>query len=187
MAISKAQFYEKLKNWVPDWVFESENYQKAVFNSIAKILSSSFDEVLDFVDQTFIEDATQYTLDLHGSERSVTRIVGESDANYSLRIRNRAKALDRTTIEATVNSFLPSGACTVEEHDYDGTFCDRDYLVADNNPRKVFSDIDYDTFSIIVPQQTAGAPGQTVLDGIADAINASKALGTLYRIVELDI
>jgi hypothetical protein len=185
MAISQAQFYEKLKGWVPDWVFESENLQVAIFQAMAKVFANAHAELLALKVETFIETATAETLDLHGYERSVTRNDSEADANYSLRIRNRATALDKNTIEATVNSFLPSGACTVEEHDYEGTFCDRDYLVADDDPRKVFSDINYCVFSIIIPKQTAGATGQAILDGIADAINASKALGTLYRIVEL--
>jgi hypothetical protein len=132
--------------------------------------------------ETFISEAAALTLDLHGYERSIFRNPGESDESFSLRIRNMTQALDPMSLKTVVDSYLAVGECDIIEHDLEGFFFDRDSFY---NRRGVFSDIIYCAFTIIFSFQGAGDDGQDVLDSIALVVNRSKALGTLFRIVEL--
>jgi hypothetical protein len=165
-ALTQQEWYDKTKSWVPDWFFEKEYYQKAFFMALAKVLNSENIEMLAQVDETFISRAIGLTLDQHGYERTIIRYPGE---------------LDPIDIALVATAFLLTGIATVYEND--GLFSDRECF---SDRRQLWVDITYDAFSIVVPYQGAGSPGLTVLQAIATAINGSKALGTLYRIVELD-
>jgi hypothetical protein len=182
-ALTKQQWFDKISAWVPKWYFEDENYQVAVFYALAKILNSADVEMRAQFDETFITRGVGLILDQHGYERSILRNSGESDANYSERIRQFAIALDPTNLAALATTFLVTGAATIYEHDLqiDGLdvdlFCDRECIL---------TDIYYCVFTVKVPYQGVGAPGLAALEAVATAVNASKALGTLYRIVEFD-
>ena len=85
-ALTQSEWFEKLSGWVPKWYFESEEYQVAVFQALAKLLASADAEMRAQFDETFITRAVSFMVDQHGYERSITRYTGESDANYSGRI-----------------------------------------------------------------------------------------------------
>lgn len=181
-ALTQQEWFDKISAWVPKWFFESEHYQAAVFQAIAKVLASADTEMRAQFAETFITEAADDMLDQHGYERSILRNTGETDENYALRIQGFAINLDPISIEALATTFLLTGEAKLWEHDIEGMFCDRDAML---NRRHVFSDIYYCAFSIVVPYQGGTAEATEALEALASAVNASKALGTLYQLVEL--
>lgn len=182
-ALTQQQWYDKISKWVPVWFFENENLQVAVFQAMAKLLESMDEEMRAQFDESFISRAANLTLDQHGYERSIFRLTGESDTNYALRIRNMTTSLDPVSLEALVNSLLLTGTCVLTEHDYEGNFLGIDSFM---DRSTIFTDIFYCVFSIIFEYQGASQEAEDAIMAIATAVNASKALGTLYRITELN-
>ncbi len=180
-ALTQAQWYEKIKGWVPTWFFSNPGYQTAVFQAIAKLLESADIEMRAQFDETFITRAMSLMLDQHGYERGILRYVDETDANYAERIRNLANVLTPSSLEVIANAFLLTGEAKIMEHSIQGIFCDRESFL---NRQEVFSDINYNTFSVVIPYQGVTLAAERALIAIATTINNSKALGTLYRIVE---
>lgn len=182
-ALTKQQWFEKIRGWVPTWFFSSPEYQVAVFNAIAKLLASSDTEMRAQFDETFITRAMGAMLDQHGYERGIIRYLNESDANYAERIRNLANVLTPASVYILANAFLLTGIAKLIEHNITGTFFDRDGFL---DRQEVYTDINYNTFSVVIPYQGATSEADQALLAIATTINNSKALGTLYRIVETD-
>lgn len=181
-ALTQQEWFDKLSTWVPKWYFEDETYQVAVMQALAKLLASADTEMRAQFDETFISRAADEMVDQHGYERSISRYSGESDANYAGRIQNLAINLDPVSLATLATAFLVTGTATVYEHDIDGIYGDRDSFL---DRREIMSDINYCAFSVVVPYQGVGSPGLTALEAVANAVNAAKALGTLYHLVEL--
>lgn len=182
-ALTQQQWYEKIKTWVPSWFISSQQYNAAVFQAMAKLLASADSEMRAQLDETFITRAAEFALDQHGYERGILRYPDESDNDYSERIRNLANVLTPNSVEILTNIFLLVGTCTLIEHEIEGFFFDQDEFF---NRKVICSDIHYNTFTILISYQGNDPEAQTALDSISATINASKALGTLYRIVELN-
>jgi hypothetical protein len=203
MAKTQAEWFSSLKSWVPEWFFEREDSNVAVFQSIAKILEASQLDVEDQQMQTFILEAVSPYLDLHGSERSVTRLSGEFDPQYAIRIRLKSlvSQLSKPSILALVNALLIKGVASIRE-DFEGSvFVDREEFV--NRGAIVIEPID-NTFTILVDKQIRdpysfanrenfvdrsdfvgnSESSEYVFDLILNAVNENKALGVFYRIIE---
>lgn len=181
MALTKDQWYQRLKSWVPSWVFtgEDESIVRAIFYGIAKMLESAGIEDDNLFNQTFIDTATTPYLDLIGSERSVIRDPGESDAAYRTRIKtgNTKTNLSKPDLIAIINQFLTVGTCTFIE-DFEGTFyCSREYFC--NRGDVVIDPID-DAFTVIVEDQL----DLNILNSVVTAVNRNKAFGVVWRLVE---
>jgi hypothetical protein len=180
-ALTQDEWYEKIKAWVPTWFFSNPSYQVALFQAIAKLLASADTEMRAQFDETFITRAMELMLDQHGYERGIIRYVDETDGNYSERIRNLANVLTPDSVLILANAFIINGRANVVEHNIEGIFCDRDSFIS---RQEVFSDIFYNTFSVVIPYQGNNQAAERALIAIATTINNSKALGTLYRLVE---
>lgn len=133
--------------------------------------------------ETFIAQAEDPFLSSHGDERRIERESGESDESYASRIRNLTNAPDLPAIVNQVNSFLLTGTCTSIEHDIEGSFYD---LNSFYDTRDILTDIYYDMFTIVIPNQGGSAEADAARRSIAVSVNAAKALGTLYQLVETD-
>jgi hypothetical protein len=73
MALSKDQWFNKLKNMVPSWVFTNDTGRNtAIFKGIAAVLNRVQLDSEEQVEQTFFDSAETAILDLHGSERGNT-------------------------------------------------------------------------------------------------------------------
>lgn len=203
MAKTQVEWYQTLRSWVPEWFFEQESSNVALFQAIAKILEESQLDVEDQQEQTFILKATAPYLDLHGYERTVSRLSGELDPQYAIRIRLKSliSQLSKPAIKALVDALLIKGQCSIRE-DFEGSiFVDRNEFV--NRGSIVIEPID-NTFTILVDKQMrdpysfvdrehfvdredfvgSSESSEYVFDLILNAVNENKALGVFYRIIE---
>ncbi len=201
MALTRDEWYSKLKSWVPTWFFESEYYNKAEFEGLAKILSEAQLQAEAHQSETFLSQADDTFLDLHANERNYRRLPQEIDAVFSPRIRSLLNQSNWPAIKALVDQFLIVGTSTIREHFRDIAFCNRENFWS---RREVFMQIYYNAFSIIVEKQLhqpysfasrenfasredfAGSneSSQTIFDLITETVNNVKAAGTLYRVIE---
>lgn len=203
MALTQQQWYERLRTWVPTWVFETEDTNVAIFQSIALLLSLQQLSAEEFKAQTYLGTATGIWLDLHGAERGVTRLAGELDDQYRIRIRKAStiSQLSVPSIKEIVDSFLIMGQATIRE-DFEGAvFCDRDEyanrgslllepitnaftIFVDKQVRPPESFADRESFSDRLSFTGSDVSSDYIFELIVKAVNENKALGVLYRIIE---
>jgi hypothetical protein len=202
MAMSQAQWFTKLKSFLPSWWYENEKYQIAVLEAMAAVFAELDIEADNHFNETFISKATAPVLDAHGAERSVDRLTGELDAPFSQRIRYIINQSNPVDIKTMVDSLLIKGKCDIREHGLgDALFASRGSFC---NRHEVFTDISYDTFSIVVDKQLhdpysflsrenfasredfigSSESSLPIFQAIAAAVNKAKAFGVLYRISE---
>lgn len=182
MAQTQAQWYDKLRMFVPSWWFEQEAHNVAVFQALAKVMATLESDLEAHQTETFIAQADGNFVDAHGEERSISRLPSESDLAYSGRIRNLVNKANSPAIKAMVDALLLVGTCTIREHDLGesifmsrGSYCNR---------REVYTDIFYNSFTIVVSNQGVGASADAMMVSLARAVDDAKALGTLYRVSE---
>jgi hypothetical protein len=175
--MTQEQWYQRLKSWVPGWVFESENSNVAIFQAIAKLLAAVQDDAEVLFDQTMIDEAEDPYLSLHGDERQVDRRTAESDANYRIRIQTTSTKpqLDKISILAIANEIC-SGQVFLQE-DYDHCFFDREAFC---NRSDVLLDKTDDAFTLVIDNQV----DEAVFNTLTTQISRVKAFGVVYRVVE---
>lgn len=202
MALTKDQWFAKIRTWVPEWFFEAGYFQTADFQGIAAVFALLETSVEEFRDETFITKADGAYLDMHGAERSVPRLPMEVDhPNYDARIRSIVNVSDRVSLKRLVDSLLVVGESTIVEHAYGSAYLNRNTYF---NRAAVLSEIYYNAFSIVIPPQihdpfdflnrTTFANRESFLGTnesslelfkqIVEAVNNAKAFGVLYRILE---
>lgn len=203
MALTKDQWYQKLRSWVPSWVFEDESSNVALFMGMAKLLEALQDDVDNLKAQTFIDEATAPYLDLLGNERSVARVSGELNPSYRVRIKTKSlkSQVSVPDLASIVNQMLIRGVCAIKEDFQGSVFLDRESFL--NRGEIILTPI-HNTFSIVVDKQIhepfsfvdreyfadsedfvgAADSNEKIFELIVEAVNENKAFGTLYRIVE---
>jgi hypothetical protein len=187
MALTKEQWFQKLKGWVPTWFFSSAEYQEAHFYALAELLRLLQVEMEAHRDQTFILQSTAPTLDLHGAERSTTRFAAEPDAHYADRIRLISNTVTVDVLDPAINATLNNGVCIFIENWAYGWF-DEDAASAE----EYFFDTEdtiwldktktWNWFTVVIPIQTGGTPS-VIQSDIISAIEANKALGVAYDVM----
>lgn len=202
MALTQAQWYRKLRGWVPTWVFESERLQDAHFEALAKILETLQELVEDQRDQTFIDFADAPVLDLHGDERTTARLEDEPDGSYRERIRNLSNKVNKPDLKTIIDALLLIGEALIIEDFANGVFLDREAFL-NRGELILLSDI-YNSFTVIIDMQEPQPfsyldreyfinrdayairleSSAAFFNAIVKAIDDNKALGTLYRVVE---
>lgn len=202
--LTKEQWYAKLKSWVPRWFFETEQYNKAVFNAIAKLLESLNQSTEDHFNQTFITKAVGEYLDAHGDERNVKRIPGEPDSLYYKRVQLIVNMSDKPDIKAIIDALLLVGEAKIIEHGYDGPFYDRDAYY--DREFVYLGRRYYNYFTVLIDKQipitnlffdrlgfydrkgwlgTIGAlPAELILAIIVAAVEKARAAGVAWRLIE---
>lgn len=202
MALTKSQWYDKVKTFVPDWWFETENHQVAVLQALAAVIAQVDQEADNHFNETFITRSSAPIIDGHGDERGVDRLPLENDGPYANRIRYIVNQSDPVDLALMVSALIVRGTVSIKEHETGdrpflgrGTFCNR---------HDVFTDEFYNVFSIVVDKQIH-APysflgrhnfasrgdfmGTStsligVLEQIVAAVNKAKAFGVMYRVTE---
>jgi hypothetical protein len=178
VALTKSQWFAKLKRWVPTWFWETENYNSAAFNGVADALSELQTEVDYHIDQTKLLDAEGEYLDQHGSERTITRFTGESDAAYAIRIQNLSNPSNPDDIEAMLDAVIAPGTRYIIREMPVGLMFAKNRCFATR--KWVTSGCKYNEFSIVIEPQT-----QQVYDAISEALQAMKAQGVFCRVIEV--
>lgn len=180
MGLTKDQWYSRLTSWVPGWVFEQDDGANvAIFKGMAQLLALIDAERAEIILETFIDSANTPYLELHGDERTVEKLSGESDASYRLRIKtkNISSKCSLPEIELIVDEALTVDARVEEDFSY-GVFCDTGSYC--DNADILFDWIENGGFSVIIE---AGADADEVA-AMIDSINSNKVFGVLYRVVE---
>lgn len=204
MALTQEQWYQKLKSWVPQWWFEQERYNIAVFKAIAKVFSELESDIEAHIDETFITRASDHFLDAHGSERNVDRLSLEVDSLYADRIRRIINQSNRVAIKRIVDAMLIVGECKLIEHGLEGPFASRGTYA---NRREIYTDRRWNQyFTVLIEKQIAASnsfanrstfasrqnyigtigplPIEILLSSINTAIQKARAGGVLYRLIE---
>lgn len=203
MQLTKAQWYAKIKTMVPSWVWAKEAYVQAYFQALAQAVAESQVMVQDHVDDTRILVANLGVLDTHGGERRVDRLTEEIDADYRLRVQNLFNQSNVPDLILFINKVLVAGTARIQE-DFDSTpFLDREYFC--NRAALFLSLPATNTFSVVVDKQTHAPFSYCDREYFADRedfigtaesldrvftlilkiVGDNKALGTMYRIIEL--
>lgn len=179
MALTQEQWFRRLKSWVPGWFFESEKSNTALFYGIAKLLRMAEEDRDELFNQTMIDSSEAPYLDLHGSERSVARESGESNASYRPRIKAKStkSQISKPSLESITSSIVTSGKSKLVEDWNGGIYCGREYFI--NRGDCVIDPVE-DAFTIVVDQQA----DSTILDRVVSAIARAKAFGVVFRVVE---
>lgn len=202
MAMTKAEWLEKLKKYVPSWFFEDEDVNEAYFRGIAAVLEALGEDSDALFDETFISSASTLTLDAYGEERSIPRLGSELDTLYRERLKNVSNQSNCPAIKSAVDNILVAGESTiVEDFDVD-IFCDREHFL--NRNEILLAPLD-NAFSILVERQLhepysfvdreyfAGREDfvgraesdPAVFDLILQEVNRIRLCGTFFRIIEL--
>lgn len=201
MALTKEEWYEKLKGQVPSWVFQSEPRNRAIFKGMAAVLAQFEQDTQAQVDETYIDRASGEFLDVHGDERDKERLAGEADGSYAARIKEIKNASNCPDLKAIVDSQLIRGESTIIENYATENFLDRGAFL---NRNVIGVEVIYNAFTILVNQQIPEPSGflnrESFLDreflmgsnessielfnAIVAAVNKEKAFGTVYRLIE---
>ena len=189
------QWYAKLKKWVPSWWFENK-YNKnipvteAIFYAAAAVYQRAEQDMIDQQSATFILDSPSPIIDLLGDERSLPRIVGESDGAYEIRVQNSLfRNVGEVILQSLIDSQLNNGNSFLIENEQYEFFDDPDLTTTNGIP--YFDDYwtrwldftkTYNWWTVIIPLQTGGTAA-TIMANIIAVIEANKALGTTYDVL----
>lgn len=177
--MTKLEWYARLRSWVPGWVFEEEKANVALFMGMARVLELIQSDVEILFGQTMIDEAESPFLELHGDERNVFRISGESDAAFRIKIKTKSTKpqVSLPDIELIVNSLITEGVARIIEDWKGDTYCDRGSFL---NRRNILVDPIDHAFTILVDTQS----DTSIFQILVEAVNRAKAFGVVYRIVE---
>lgn len=201
MALTQDQWYQKLKQLVPNWVFERENYNQAIFQGMAKILEQSQIQYENHLKETFIDTAGEEYLDIHADERSVERLPADTIATYRQKIKNILNNSNCPALKELVDSLLIRGESTFVENYAAENFMNRGAFL---NRNAIEPEVLYNAFTIIVDYQVPEPNGfygresffdreflngsneslLSVFENIVSTVNNNKAFGTVYRLIE---
>lgn len=211
MAFTQAQWYAKLKSFVPAWLFEKDGeiYTPAVYQGTAEVLAEA--DALDdyFNTQTFIQESENPYLAEHGFERGLTQLPLESDADFAFRVANLKGLSDLPDLQALIETVLLVKGSIFREHYAGGPCLNRGSFL---NRNEVIITKHYNWFTVIVPPQKhvpysfldhgntahyaafgnrgffAGSlttlPVGKVLSVVDQLIKKNKAFGVGYRLYE---
>jgi hypothetical protein len=191
MALDQAQWYAKIKRWVPSWYFEKNQYAAAVFQGLAAVFAQIQQDIDDAQAATFILDSPGPVIDLLGDERDTPRLTGESDASYQPRVQNSLfQKVSLAQLQSLVNAVLNNGPAFFIDNEEYGYFDDPD---VSSNPGFLYYDDYYSRwislskwynwFTVIIPAQTGGND-TLIQQAVVAALEANIAFGVTYDILD---
>lgn len=200
MALSQDQWYSKIKNLVPSWVTNDDGVE-AMLKAASLAMSKQQEKLELKLNDTFIDDAQEEYVAMQGEERSIARLNYEGLSSYRNRVKKIVNKSNKAALKKIVDGLLIRGECTiienhaVQNHLNRGSFLNRNI-------------IDYETlynaFTILIdyqiPEPTSffnmgsfldreflqgsRTSSDSVFQNVIDAVNANKAYGTIYRLIE---
>lgn len=198
--MTKQQWYTTLVGWLPDW-WTTSGEDEAILWGMAAVLEKLEVAMDSHVSETYITQAGTGYLDEHGLERNLTRLSGELNPAFADRIRNITNTTNKPALKALVDALLDVGESTIVEDWEGGTFFNTEEFL---NRGELLIDLIYNAFSIIVDNQVhapysfftreyfcdredfvgTNESSLELFQQIVEAVNRSKALGTVYRLIE---
>lgn len=181
MALTQAEWFDKLKSWVPTWFVNENQKNIAMLNAIAKVMQKRQVESEEMVANTYITSAADGFLDMHGNERLIPRKDTETDPKYATRIRYIDNSSSYDTILTILKASLGSDEIVLIEN-WNFGFADLD-LFADADDAIYLSKYKATNYlSIVVPLPGGSDPYELGLL-IIEVLDENKALGVAYDIV----
>lgn len=198
--MTKAQWYTTLVGWLPSW-WTVSGEDEAILWGVAAVLEKLEGSLGEHIAETYILQAALGYLDEHGLERNLSRLSSELNPAFADRIRNIVNTTNRPALKALVDALLDVGESTIVE-DYDaGTFFNTEDFMSRG---ELLITAIYNAFSIIVDNQVhapysfftredfcdredfigTNESSLELFQQIVEAVNAAKALGTVYRLIE---
>ena len=201
MALTQAEWFTKLKNWVPTWVFEKEKSNVAIFQGIAKCLAQAHADMEANQGETFIDIAVDEFLDEHGKERAILRVAGEINTTYRPRVKIITNSSNCPSLKEIVDNLLIIGESIIVEDVDQTNFLDREGFL---NRNIINYNVIYNAFTIFVEQQvpvstafldredfadredfiSSNESSLELFEAIVEAVNKNKVYGTSYRLIE---
>lgn len=198
---NQQEWYDTLESWIPSWFFLEEDNQVAHVQALALILSYNDSQVYEHVMQTYIQNAEGLVLDEFATNRGLSRLPGELDAQFRVRIRNISFDGDCPTLKQLVDSVLIAGESTIIEDYESQLFLSRNQFY--NRGSILVEEIE-NVFTVLVDKQVhepysfmnneyfmdrdnfigAYTSSDYVFELIKAIIDDNKATGTLYRVIE---
>lgn len=200
-ALTKEQWLEKLRGYVPKWVFEDEKFQLAMWKGMARVLNESQVMVDGHLSETFVDTAVGVYLAQHGSERGITQRLGESISAFRTRVKQIRSGANCADLKTLIDSFLIVGVAQIIENSDQTNFLNRDGFL---NRNVINFPVTYDAFTVIVDQQVPSRDNflnrerflsredfvgsntslLPLFESLVNAINKNKAYGVVYRLIE---
>ena len=200
MALSKEQWFAKIKGLVPKWV-SNDSGVSVIMDSVALVMSKQQEKLELKKSDTFIDTAQEEYVALHGEERSIDRLSNENLSSYRARVKIINNKSNKEALKRLVDALLIRGESTIIENYTISNFLNRSSFVNRNI-------IDYETlynaFTILidyqVPEPTSfynrgsfldreflqgsNSSSETVFQNVINAVNENKAFGIVYRLIE---
>lgn len=191
----------KVDAFIQNSVYKDTVYTDAVLWGLAAVLCK-IDETLDFhTVQTYICEAQRAYLLEHGKERKVDPKVDETDASYATRVKQIANRVSCPDIKAVVDELLDFGEATIIEDSNSAIFLNRDdflnrgeviidqiltafTILVDNQVHEPYSFADNGFFADNGDHMGHIASNLELFNIIIEAVNAVKACGTAFRLIE---
>lgn len=204
--LTKEQWQRRFERSLPGWwVTQNEEIQRAILAGAGAVFERLNFQVSEHFRMTKIGPggAEGVYLDSHGEERNVERLPSEPDDVYRERIRNIINSSNCPALKAAVDALLINGESVFWEHNEQAAYLNSESFL---NRSELFSDIKYNSFSIVVDNQIhdpysfmdreyfldredamgTGESEIALFERIIAAVNKSKAFGILYRVLERD-
>jgi hypothetical protein len=182
--LTKEQWLQKLKGFVPAWVFEKEDRAEAIFTGLAAVLAEAHKDYRESLAETFIQSASEEFLNLHGEERSIERLEDESLQTYADRVRVIERPPSVAAIRQLLDAILINGRGVIIEHHKPTNFLNRGAFL---NRNLIDFDVLYNAFTILIKPQIPPGNEESdikIIRNLVSAINKNKAFGVNYRLSE---
>jgi hypothetical protein len=203
LQLAKADWYAKLKTFVPTWVWEEEVITLAWGNAVAECCEQLQIKLAQHISDTFIMDSAAGVLDSHGAERSVSRLTNELDPVYAVRVQNLFNQSNEPALIALINKVIVAGQARIQDDFNSIPCCNRSFFCS--RAAIFLSTPIVNGWSVVVDKQTHPPYSfcsrsffcnrqnfigtcvslDTVFTAIKQICEDNKAMGTLYRVYEL--
>jgi len=183
MALTKEQWASKIRTFFPQWFFEVEQNNIAFINGLSAALSATQVLMEENFNKTFIGNASDSLLELHGSERTVVRTTGESDSLYRERIRSLLNLSTQNELFNALKSCLSNGdPLLIENHNYGYFgFVDNELYFDDQKSIWLSHHKFWNWFTVIIPAQEFGNEA-LIKEAVIKVLEECKALGVTYDV-----
>lgn len=199
--MSIALWKTKVDSFVQNSVYKDTEITEAVMWGLAAVLCK-IDETLSFhVVQTYICQAERAYLLEHGRERKVDPEDGESDLSYATRVKQIANKVSCPDIKAVVDSLLDVGTSEIVEDANSSIFFNGESffnrnnimiskietaftILVDSQVHEPYSFADNDHFADRDSHAGHIRSNLELFNIIIEAVNAVKACGTAFRLIE---
>ena len=201
MALTQAQWVEKIKGVLPRWYWINPGKQIAHVNGLAAILAQTQQDMEDHVGETFYQGSDTEFVEAHADERDIQRLPFEDNTNLADRTRHFINQSNPIALKKLVVRVLIAGECAILEDYESQVFLNWEFFLSRNI---VLIDEIINVFSVLVDPQIHDPTSfisreyfcdreafigqyessQVVFDTIVQVVNKNKIDGTLYRIIE---